>query len=101
VESFQDNGASPSLALVYDCSRILQAEASVGNLVAALRTCGLAREKLLKRSFCDSAKDNHGKESTDPIIRMLDRRLEDAKKTDICRRLASEEFKVSTAPATK
>jgi hypothetical protein len=40
VESFQDNGASPPLTLVYDCSRILQAEASVGNLVAALRTCG-------------------------------------------------------------
>ncbi len=38
---------------------------------------------------------------TDPIIRMLDRRLEDAKKTDIYRRLASEEFKVSSAPATK
>jgi hypothetical protein len=57
VESFQDNGASPPLTLVYDCSRILQAEASLGNLVAALRTCGLAREKLLKRSFCDSAKD--------------------------------------------
>jgi hypothetical protein len=56
VESFQDNGASPPLTLVYDCSRILQAEASVGNLVAALRTCGLAREKPLKRSFCDSAK---------------------------------------------
>jgi hypothetical protein len=27
--------------------------------------------------------------------------LEDAKKTDIYRRLASEEFKVSTPPATK
>jgi hypothetical protein len=46
-------------------------------------------------------KDNCGNASTDPIIRMLDRRLEDAKKTDIYRRLASEEFKVSTAPATK
>jgi len=45
VQSFQDNGASPPLTLVYDCSRILQAEASVGNLVAALRTCGLARGK--------------------------------------------------------
>jgi hypothetical protein len=101
VESFQDNGASPPLSLVYDCSRILQAEASVGNLVAALRTCGLAREKLLKRSFCDSAKDSCGNASTDPIIRMLDRRLEDAKKTDIYRRLASEQFKVSTPPATK
>src|SRR5216683_5770483 len=54
VEFFQDNGATPPLTMVYDCSRILQAEASVGNLVAALRTCGLAREKLLKRSFCDS-----------------------------------------------
>jgi hypothetical protein len=42
VESFQDNGASPPLTLVSDCSRILQAEASVGNLVAALRTWGLA-----------------------------------------------------------
>jgi hypothetical protein len=92
---------SPPLTLVYDCSRILQAEASVGNLVAALRTCGLAREKLLKRSFCDSAKDDCGNASTDPIIQMLDRRLEDAKNTDIYRRLASEEVKVSTAPATK
>lgn len=98
VESFQDNGASPPLTLVYDCSRILQAEASVGNLVAALRTCGWAREKLLKR---DSAKDDCGKASTDAIIRMLDRRLADAKKTDIYRRLASEEFMVSTEPATK
>jgi hypothetical protein len=101
VESFQDNGSSPPLTLVYDCSRILQAEASVGNLVAALRTCGLAREKLLKRSFCDSAKDECGNASTNPIIRMLDRRLADAKRTDIYRRLASEGFKVSTAPATK
>jgi hypothetical protein len=101
VESFQDNGASPPLTLVYDCSRILQAEASVGNLLAALGTCGLAREKLLKRSFCDSAKDDCGNASTDPIIRMLGRRLEDLKKTDIYRRLASEEVKVSTAPATK
>ena len=101
VESFQDNGASPPLTLVDDCSRILQAEASVGNLVAALRTCGLACEKLLKRSFCDSAKDDCGNASTDPIIRMSDRRLEDAKKTEVFRRLASEEFKVSAAPATK
>ena len=100
AESFQDDGASPPLTLVYDCSRILQAEASVGNLVAALRTCGLAREKLLKRSFCDSTKDGCGNASTGPIIRMLDRRLEDAEKTDIYRRLASEEFRVSTAPAT-
>ena len=45
VESFQENGASPPLTLVHDCSRILQAEASVGNLAAALRTCGLARKK--------------------------------------------------------
>ena len=45
VEFFQDNGATPPLTMVYDCSRILQAEASVGNLVAALRTCGLARGK--------------------------------------------------------
>lgn len=101
VESFQDNGASLPFTLVYDCSQILQAEASAGNLVGALRTCGLAREKLLKRSFCDSAKDDCGNASTDPIIRMLDRRLEDAKKTDIYRRLASEEFKVSSAPVTK
>jgi hypothetical protein len=101
VESFQDSGASPPLNLVYDCSRILQAEVSVGNLVAALRTCNLAREKLLKRSFCDSAKDDCGNGSTDPIIRMLDRRLEDAKKTDTYRKLASEEFKALTAPATK
>jgi hypothetical protein len=101
VESFQENGASPPLTLVYDCSRILQAEASVGNLAAALRTCGLARKKLLKRSSCDSAKDDCGKPSTDPIIQMLDRRLEDAKKTVIYCRLASEEFKVSTVPATK
>jgi hypothetical protein len=72
VESFQDNGACPSLTLVYDCSRILQAEASGGNLVAALRTCGWAREKPLKRSFCDSAKDDYGNASTDHIIRMLD-----------------------------
>jgi hypothetical protein len=97
----QDNGASSPLALVYDCSRILQAEASVGNLVAALRTCGLAREKLLKRSLCDSAKDDCGNASTDPIIRMLDKRLEDARKTDTYRKLASEEIEVSTAPATK
>jgi hypothetical protein len=56
-------------------------------------------QDFLKRSFCDSAKDNCGNPLTDPI--MLDRRLEDAKKTDIYRRLASEEFKVSTPPATK
>ena len=101
VESFQDSGAFPPLNLVYDCSRILQAEASVGNLGAALRTCNLAREMLLKRSFCDSAKDDCGNGSTDPILRMLDRRLEDAKKTDTYHKLASEEFKALTAPATK
>jgi hypothetical protein len=45
--------------------------------------------------------DDCGNASSDPFIRMLDRRLEDAKKTDIYRRLASEEFKVSTVPVTR
>jgi len=89
IETFQLPNPRPLTSLVYDCSRMLQIEAALGDPSAALRSCGLAREKLLKWTACGKGVPDCESADANPIARMLDKRVKQALETDTYRKFAN------------
>jgi hypothetical protein len=98
IESFEFPGSGPLSSLVYDCSRMLQIEAAIGDPPAALRSCALAKEKLLKWSRCAETDQDCDAAASRPLVRMIDKRLAEALQTDTYRKYANTACCVTKSP---
>jgi hypothetical protein len=89
IETYQLPSPHSLTSLGYDCSRMLQIEAALGDPQAALRSCGLAKEKLVKWSACCKSVPGCDSAYANPVVRILDKRVKVALETDTYRKFAT------------